>query len=145
MFNAKIAFDQPWWLLLLVLVPVLWIFSFRSLSGLGPYRRVFALLFRNSPRNHPLTNAAEAALIEGPVSASSLRAQPGPRMGVRMLLRSVERCALVNLVLCGDSATNLSATATAHSAVPKTVSPPWEGLVRVPSQRTPLIRALVRV
>src|SRR5439155_14953749 len=46
MFNAKIAFDQPWWLLLLVLVPVLWIFSFRSLSGLGPYRRVFALLFR---------------------------------------------------------------------------------------------------
>src|SRR3954467_12135758 len=46
MFNFKIAFDQPWWLLLLLLVPVLWIFSFRSLSGLGPYRRIFALLFR---------------------------------------------------------------------------------------------------
>src|SRR5438270_8627684 len=46
MFNVKIAFDQPWWLLLLLLVPVLWIFSFRSLSGLGPYRRIFALLFR---------------------------------------------------------------------------------------------------
>src|SRR5439155_10987179 len=46
MLNVKIAFDQPWWLLLLALVPVLWIFSFRSLSGLGPYRRIFALLFR---------------------------------------------------------------------------------------------------
>src|SRR5256885_12313558 len=48
MFNLKIAFDQPWWLLLLLLVPVLWIFSFRSLSGLGRYRRIFALLFRTA-------------------------------------------------------------------------------------------------
>jgi uncharacterized membrane protein len=46
MLGLKIAFDQPWWLLLLLLVPLLWIFSFRSLSGLGPYRRLFALLFR---------------------------------------------------------------------------------------------------
>jgi uncharacterized membrane protein/Mg-chelatase subunit ChlD len=46
MSNLRIAFDQPWWLLLLLLVPLLWIFSFRSLSGLGPYRRIFALLFR---------------------------------------------------------------------------------------------------
>src|SRR5215213_7781931 len=46
MLNLKIAFDQPWWLLLLALVPVLWIFSFKSLSGLGPNRRIFALLFR---------------------------------------------------------------------------------------------------
>lgn len=46
MWSLKIAFDQPWWLLLLVLVPILWIFSFQSLSGLGPYRRIFALLFR---------------------------------------------------------------------------------------------------
>jgi uncharacterized membrane protein len=46
MFGLKIAFDQPWWLLLLVLVPILWIFSFKSLSGLGPFRRLFALLFR---------------------------------------------------------------------------------------------------
>src|SRR5206468_12509590 len=44
--NLKIAFDQPWWLSLLLLVPLLWIFSFKSLSGLGPYRRIFALLFR---------------------------------------------------------------------------------------------------
>src|SRR6188768_3622539 len=46
MFGRQIAFDEPLWLLLLALVPLLWIFSFRSLSGLGPYRRVFALLFR---------------------------------------------------------------------------------------------------
>jgi uncharacterized membrane protein len=46
MFGLKIAFDQPWWLLLLALIPVLWIFSFRSLSGLGPFRRLFALGFR---------------------------------------------------------------------------------------------------
>ena len=48
MLNLKIAFDQPWWLLLLALVPVLWVFSFRSLSGLGPNRRIFALLFRTA-------------------------------------------------------------------------------------------------
>src|SRR5262245_5215887 len=46
MFGHQIAFDEPLWLLLLLLIPVLWIFSFRSLSGLGPYRRIFALLFR---------------------------------------------------------------------------------------------------
>jgi uncharacterized membrane protein/Mg-chelatase subunit ChlD len=44
--NITIAFDQPWWLVLLLLIPVLWVFSFQSLSGLGPYRRIFALLFR---------------------------------------------------------------------------------------------------
>ena len=46
MFNLKIAFDEPLWLLLLLLVPVLWIFSFKTLSGLGPYRRLFAMGFR---------------------------------------------------------------------------------------------------
>jgi hypothetical protein len=35
MSGLKIAFDQPWWLLLLALVPILWIFSFKSLSGWG--------------------------------------------------------------------------------------------------------------
>src|SRR5262245_51878683 len=46
MLNIKIAFDQPWWLLLLLLLPLLWVFSFHSLSGLGRYRRLFALFFR---------------------------------------------------------------------------------------------------
>lgn len=48
MLNHKIAFDQPWWLLLLLLLPLLWLFSFHSLSGLGRYRRIFALLFRST-------------------------------------------------------------------------------------------------
>jgi uncharacterized membrane protein/Mg-chelatase subunit ChlD len=46
MFGLQIAFDEPLWLILLGLVPILWIFSFKSLSGLGPYRRIFALMFR---------------------------------------------------------------------------------------------------
>lgn len=48
MLNIKIAFDQPWWLLLLLLLPLLWMFSFQSLSGLGRYRRLFALFFRTA-------------------------------------------------------------------------------------------------
>jgi uncharacterized membrane protein/Mg-chelatase subunit ChlD len=48
MLNHRIAFDQPWWLLLLGLLPLLWLFSFHSLSGLGRYRRIFALLFRSA-------------------------------------------------------------------------------------------------
>ena len=38
MFDYAIIFLSPWWLLLLLLLPVLWWFSFRSLSGLGPQR-----------------------------------------------------------------------------------------------------------
>ena len=45
---TPIAFDQPWYLLLLLLVPVLWVWSFRSLAGLGPMRRVVALLLRTT-------------------------------------------------------------------------------------------------
>ncbi len=40
-------FDQPQYLLLLLLLPVIWALSYRSLSGLGRYRRFFALLFRS--------------------------------------------------------------------------------------------------
>ena len=46
MFGFHIGFDRPYYLLLLLLLPLLWIFSFRTLSGLGPYRRLFALGFR---------------------------------------------------------------------------------------------------
>jgi uncharacterized membrane protein len=43
----QIGFDSPsyLWLLPVLLIP-LWVFSFRSLAGLGPVRRVIALLFR---------------------------------------------------------------------------------------------------
>ncbi len=46
MFGIDIGFVHPWYLALLLLLPLLWVFSFRSLSGLGPYRRLFALAFR---------------------------------------------------------------------------------------------------
>jgi len=46
MFNLDIGFESPSFLWLLVLVPLLWVFSFRSLAGLGKYRRLFAIAFR---------------------------------------------------------------------------------------------------
>ena len=46
MFGIEIAFVRPWYLVLLVLLPALWVFSFRSLAGLGRFRRLFALAFR---------------------------------------------------------------------------------------------------
>jgi len=41
-----VSFNYPWYLLLLLLLPLLWSFSFRSLSGLGPWRRLAALTLR---------------------------------------------------------------------------------------------------
>jgi uncharacterized membrane protein/Mg-chelatase subunit ChlD len=39
-------FNSPWYLLLLLLLPFMWWFSFHSLSGLGRWRRLFALSLR---------------------------------------------------------------------------------------------------
>ena len=47
-WSFELGFEQPWLLLLLLLVPPLWILSFRSLAGLGGWRRIFALLIRTS-------------------------------------------------------------------------------------------------
>jgi uncharacterized membrane protein len=41
-----LVFNSPWYLLLLGLLPVMWWFSFDSLSGLGRWRRPMALAFR---------------------------------------------------------------------------------------------------
>ncbi len=41
-----LVFNSPWYLLLLALLPPMWWFSFRSLSGLGRWRRPMALSFR---------------------------------------------------------------------------------------------------
>jgi hypothetical protein len=41
-----LVFNSPWYLLLLLLLPPMWWFSFRSLSGLGRWRRMMALAFR---------------------------------------------------------------------------------------------------
>ncbi len=42
----SIAFNSPWYLLLLLLLPAIWWFSFQSLSGLGTSRRLIALALR---------------------------------------------------------------------------------------------------
>ncbi len=47
MSNFSFSFDAPWLLLLLAIIPLLWITSFASLAGLGPGRRMAALLFRS--------------------------------------------------------------------------------------------------
>ncbi len=41
-----LVFNSPWYLLLLVLLPLMWWYSFGSLSGLGRWRRLMALGFR---------------------------------------------------------------------------------------------------
>ena len=52
MAGYKIAFGNPYWPLILgalaVLLVAMCVLSYRSLSGLGPYRRLFALLFRGT-------------------------------------------------------------------------------------------------
>ncbi|WP_425400495.1 VWA domain-containing protein [Aeoliella sp.] len=40
------AFDSPWYLLLLLLLPVIWLTSYRSLAGLGHWRRLTAIALR---------------------------------------------------------------------------------------------------
>lgn len=47
MTDFSISFDYPWLLVLLVVVPLIWVLSFKSLEGLGSGRRFFALLFRS--------------------------------------------------------------------------------------------------
>lgn len=46
MLKYSISFESPWYLLLLVLVPILWWFSFRRMGVLGPWRRWFAMGLR---------------------------------------------------------------------------------------------------
>lgn len=43
----SIAFDSPWYLLLLVLLPFIWLASYRSLAGLGFWRRLGAITLRS--------------------------------------------------------------------------------------------------
>lgn len=47
MFDYRLSFDNPWWLLLLALLPLLWVWSRRSLAGLGRWRRWRALTLRS--------------------------------------------------------------------------------------------------
>ena len=43
-----VRFGRPWFLLLLLLLPVIWAYSFNSLAGLGRFRRWFAILLRSA-------------------------------------------------------------------------------------------------
>ena len=45
--NFHLSFQSPWYLLLLAILPALWWLSFRSLAGLGPWRRLLVLLLRS--------------------------------------------------------------------------------------------------
>src|SRR5690606_11940036 len=46
-FDWKLTFGEPWYLLALLLLPLLWWFSHRSLAGLGTSRRGVAILLRS--------------------------------------------------------------------------------------------------
>ncbi len=47
MFSYHFIFERPLWLILLGIIPLLWWLSFRSLAGLGPVRRIFAIAIRS--------------------------------------------------------------------------------------------------
>src|SRR6056297_2969382 len=47
MLAVALGWEHPWFLMLLGLLPLLWWTSFRSLAGLGSWRRVLALLLRS--------------------------------------------------------------------------------------------------
>lgn len=46
--RLPVAADSPWYLALLVLVPLVWYFSYHSLASLGRVRRIAVLLLRSS-------------------------------------------------------------------------------------------------
>lgn len=46
--HFEISFQYPWFLLLLVLIPISWWLALRSLSGLGPVRKWLAIAFRSA-------------------------------------------------------------------------------------------------
>ncbi|MDH3718939.1 MAG: hypothetical protein OES79_12540, partial [Planctomycetota bacterium] len=46
MFNYHVTFDSPWYLLLAGVLPLLWVFSYHSLAGLGSVRRAVAIAWR---------------------------------------------------------------------------------------------------
>lgn len=47
MGEFSLSFEYPWFLVLLLVVPILWIASFNSMSGLGNIRRISALSLRS--------------------------------------------------------------------------------------------------
>ena len=48
MGRIEIGFQYPWYLLLLFLIPMVWWLGLKSLAGLGPWRRVIAIVLRTA-------------------------------------------------------------------------------------------------
>src|SRR5437762_1308252 len=46
--TRSLTVGRPWWLLLLLLIVPLILFSYKSLAGLGKVRRFFAILIRTT-------------------------------------------------------------------------------------------------
>ncbi len=63
MFGWEIGFDRPWYLLILLLLPVMWLLSLNSLSGLGNLRRFFALMLRTLVFTAIILALAEVQLL----------------------------------------------------------------------------------
>jgi MFS transporter, ACS family, glucarate transporter len=60
---------------------------------------LFFVLYRNSPRDHPLVNDAEAALIEEvPDNAESVAAKPASRMTIREMFSHMTKRSTCNLL-----------------------------------------------
>jgi len=73
-----------------------WRMAVYAFSAVGvAFAAVFALAFRNSPREHPFSNPPEADLIDQPIAAG--QPQP-PRMTMRQMLGSIQPRALPNLI-----------------------------------------------
>lgn len=60
------------------------------------FAALFAILFRNSPRNHPLVNAAEAAQLDPTTAEPTVRP---PQLSIGQLLRSIRPRAFINLIV----------------------------------------------
>ncbi len=63
MLPYRLAFDSPWHLSWLLLLPVLWVLSYRSLSGLGSMRRWLALGLRTVVMALVILALAETQLV----------------------------------------------------------------------------------
>jgi uncharacterized membrane protein len=63
MLDYRVEFDSPWYLLLLGLLPFLWWFSYRGLSGLGTARRMVVLLLRSAVLTLFVLALAEIQLV----------------------------------------------------------------------------------
>jgi Mg-chelatase subunit ChlD len=63
MLDRSLAFDSPWWLALLGLLPWLWWVGGRGLSGLGAYRRLTAIALRTLVATLLILALADAQLV----------------------------------------------------------------------------------